>query len=72
MLLATALERIFIINNNGQEIRLPDPEPHWSAETVLNFFSGKYPILTTATISKPKINDDRVEIRFESVMGTKG
>ncbi|PIF45359.1 PRTRC genetic system protein C [Chryseobacterium sp. 52] len=72
MLLATALERIFIVNDNGQEITLTDPEPNWSAETVLNFFSGKYPILTTATISKPKIKDDRVEIRFESVMGTKG
>jgi PRTRC genetic system protein C len=31
-----------------------------------------YPILTTAKVSAPKIKDDAVEYRFESVMGTKG
>jgi PRTRC genetic system protein C len=72
MLLATQLQRVFILHDKGQEIRLTDPEPRWSVEAVLNFYSGTYPILTTAKISSPAIRDDAVEYRFESVMGTKG
>ncbi len=72
MLLATQLERIFILKENGQEIRLTDPEPKWSVETVMNFYSNTYPILTTAKISEPQIKNDSVQYRFESVMGTKG
>ena len=72
MLLATQLERIFILKDNGQEIRLTDPEPKWSVEAILNFYANTYPILTTAKVSAPQIKDDSIEYRFESVMGTKG
>ncbi len=72
MLLATQLERVFILKDKGQDIRLTDPEPHWSVEAVMNFYANMYPILTTAKISAPQIKDDAVEYKFESVMGTKG
>ncbi|MBB6370083.1 PRTRC system protein C [Chryseobacterium shigense] len=72
MLLATQLERIFILKDNGQEIRLTDPEPKWSVEAVMNFYANTYPILTTAKVSTPHIKDDTIQYRFESVMGTKG
>ena len=72
MLLATQLERVFILKDNGQEIRLTDPEPKWSVETVMNFYANTDPILTTAKVSAPKSNEDTVQYRFESVMGTKG
>lgn len=72
MLLATPLERVFVLKDKEQEIRLTDPEPRWSVEAVLNFYANSYPILTTAKISAPVIKDDAVEYRFESVMGTKG
>ncbi|HTO16531.1 MAG TPA: PRTRC system protein C [Edaphocola sp.] len=72
MLLATQLERVFVLKDQGQKIRLTDPEPRWSVEAVLNFYANTYPILTTAKISAPIIKDDTVEYRFESVMGTKG
>ena len=72
MLLATQLERVFILKDKGQEIRLTDPEPRWSVEAVLNFYAKTYPILTTAKIAVPQIKDDAVEYKFESVMGTKG
>ena len=72
MLVATALERVFILKDNGQEIKLPDPEPKWSVEAVMNFYANMYPILTTAKASAPQIKDDAIEYRFESVMGTKG
>lgn len=72
MLLATQLERVFILRDNGQKIRLTDPEPKWSVEAVMNFYANTYPILTTAKVSAPQIRNDTVEYRFESVMGTKG
>jgi len=72
MLLATQLERIFILKDNGQEIRLTDPEPKWSVEAVMNFYANTYPILTTSKVSEPQIQNDSVQYKFESVMGTKG
>ena len=72
MLLATQLERVFILKDNGQKIKLPDPEPKWSVEAVMNFYANTYPILTTAKVSAPQIKDDAVQYNFESVMGTKG
>jgi PRTRC genetic system protein C len=72
MLLATQLERVFIFNDKGQQIKLTDPEPKWSVEAVMNFYANSYPILTTAKVSAPVIRDDTVQYRFESVMGTKG
>lgn len=72
MLVATSLERVFILKEKEQEIRLDDPEPKWSVQAVLNFYSNNYPVLTTAKISRPIIMDDTVQYRFETVIGTKG
>ena len=72
MLLPTQLERVFILKDNGQEINLPDPEPKWSVEAVMNFYANTYPILTTSKVSASQIKDDKVQYKFESVMGTKG
>ena len=72
MLLATQLERVFILKDKGKDIKLTDPEPRWSVEAVMNFYANMYPILTTAKASAPQIKDDAVEYKFESVMGTKG
>lgn len=72
MLLATLLERVFVLKDKGQEIKLTDPEPKWSVEAVMNFYANTYPILTTAKVSAPRITDDTIQYTFESVMGTKG
>lgn len=72
MLIAKQLDRVFLLKENGTDIRLTDPEPSWSVEAVMNFYANSYPILTTAKISAPRIEDDTVQYRFESVMGTKG
>ena len=72
MLLATHLDRVFILKEKGQDIRLTDPEPRWSVEAVMNFYANLYPILTTSKVSAPQIKDDTVQYRFESATGTKG
>lgn len=72
MLIATQLERVFLLKDKGQEIRLTDPNTKWSVQAVLNYYANTYPILTTAKVSTPKIEEDTIQYRFESVMGTKG
>lgn len=71
MLIAT-LTRVFILKEKDREITLNDPEPKWSVQAVLNFYSNNYPVLTTAKISQPKIKDDTIQYYFETVIGTKG
>lgn len=72
MLLATALPRNFEAKIKNQVIPLNDPDPNMSPESVLNFYSNTYPELITAKISSPIIENDKLQYKFESVMGTKG
>lgn len=72
MLTATHLERIFSFKDKEQEIRLADPSTAFSPEAVLNFYAQTYPILTTATIEGPVINDDALQYKFVAQIGTKG
>lgn len=72
MLIATLLPRVFSFRNNGEDLKLPDPDPNWSAEAVLNHYMPLYPILATATINKPVIENDTQLVKFSSTIGTKG
>ena len=69
---AMILPRIFLHKENGQEIRLTDPNGTFTITEVQNFYAGTYPILTNAKITGPEIRDDEAQYRFESTMGTKG
>ena len=72
MLQTALMPRVFLMKDKGNEITLTDPDAKWSVDAVLQFYANTYPILTTAKISGPVINDDTVQYRFESMMGTKG
>jgi len=72
MLTTTQLPRVFIHTENSEEIRLADPAEKLSVEAVLNFYAGTYPVLTTAKIEGPEIQNDEVVYRFVSTLGTKG
>jgi PRTRC genetic system protein C len=72
MLVATTLERVFTFRDKEQDIKLADPSSSFSPEAVLNFYAQTYPILTTATIEGPIINDDALQYKFVSQIGTKG
>lgn len=72
MLVSNQLERVFLFKNNDTEMELADPTPNMQPESVLNFYSQTYPVLTTAKIEGPEINNDRVEFRFVTNIGTKG
>jgi len=72
MLETNILDRVFLFDNDGQELKLEDPDNNISPQAVLNYYAGTYPILTTAKIEGPEIKDDAVEYRFISTLGTKG
>ena len=72
MLLTSILPRVFLHTEKGQQIVLTDPGRNFSPEAVLNFYSGTYPILTTAKVNGPEIKKDQVQYTFVSTIGTKG
>ena len=71
-LIVTSLERVFKFKNGCAEIILSDPNPEMSPDEVMNFFSGSYPELTTATVHGPEVDNDKVVYNFKTTIGTKG
>lgn len=71
-MIVNELIRVFLHKENGQEIRLTDPDTEFSAIEVQHFYAGTYPVLTNAKIIGPEIKNDEVVYRFESTMGVKG
>ncbi len=72
MLIANELPRVFLFTENDEEIELDDANPDFTPEDILNFYSATYPILTTAKVQGPFIENDKLQYRFVSTMGTKG
>lgn len=72
MLTSSILPRVFIFKDKEQEIRLSDPSGNYTPEQVMNFYSGTYPILTTAKVEGPEIRGDQIEYTFITTLGTKG
>jgi PRTRC genetic system protein C len=72
MLLTSILPRVFIHRENGQEVRLTDPGKDFSPEAVLNFYSGTYPVLTSANVNGPEFKKGEIQYTFVSTIGIKG
>lgn len=68
----TTLERVFNFRNGNTEISLADPNPDMLPGEVMDFYSGTYPELTTATVQGPEINNDKAVYYFKTTIGTKG
>ncbi|MHA2040013.1 MAG: PRTRC system protein C [Promethearchaeota archaeon] len=65
---SSKLERVF----KYEDTVLPDPDPNMAPKEVMNFYSGQYPELTTASIDGPKIENDQTVYTFGKSVGTKG
>lgn len=72
MLETKLLPRVFVHTENGQKIRLTDPNEDFSPEAVCNYYANLYAILTTAKIVGPEFKNDSREYEFVSTIGTKG
>ena len=66
------LDRVFKFRNGNEKMVLPDPNPEMPADEVMDFYSATYTELTTATVSGPKIENDRAVYHFKTTIGTKG
>lgn len=71
---AVALPRKFVMKEgrNDKPLILDDPDPNMSTGEVLSHYSAHYPEFTTATVGKPKVEDDAFVYEIETTVGTKG
>lgn len=72
MLTTTILNRIFLYKNGSQEIRLEDPDRNMTPEGVRDWYALTYPLLTTATIELPVIENDEEVYHLNGKLGQKG
>jgi PRTRC genetic system protein C len=68
----TNLKRKFNFKKDGKTVELPDPNPEFSVDEVIQFYSGQHSELTTCTIDGPKIEDGAAVYEFKTTVGTKG
>jgi PRTRC genetic system protein C len=71
-LVSTEVKRVFKFKKSGKDVVLDDPNPAFTAEEVLSFYSGAYPELTTSNVGTPTIKDDEAVYEFVTTVGTKG
>lgn len=65
-------ERKFIFVKGDEDVELPDPGPHMSANDVRKFYAAKHPELTNAKIEGPTMVEDKAEYKFSGQIGEKG
>ena len=68
----TKLKREFQFKKDGDLVKLPDPNPQFTVEEVLQFYGNQYPELTTATLDGPKIEGKSAVYSVKTTVGTKG
>ena len=71
-LVVTGIERSSKTKINNDMITLDDPNPLYSVEEVMNYYSNFYSSLTTSTIHGPEIIKDKAVYEFRTIIGTKG
>ena len=73
MFTVTTMERVFHFEQKGETtIILNDPDVSLSPEDVMDLYAMTYPMLPTAQLDGPFIEDDQSVFKFRSTLGTKG
>ncbi len=68
MITETRMAREFSYNG----VKLPDPNPAMTPEEVRQFFATQYPDITTASITGPEAEGDKLRYSFTRAIGSKG
>lgn len=68
----TKLKREFQFKKDGDLVKLPDPNPQFTVDEVLQFYGNQYPELTTATLEGPKVEGSKAVYKVQTTVGTKG
>jgi PRTRC genetic system protein C len=66
------VKREFIFKRDGKDIPLPDPNPEFSVEEVLKFYSTTYPDLTNGMVEGPKVVGDKASYTVSTKAGKLG
>jgi PRTRC genetic system protein C len=72
MLLVNNVKRVFIFEEDGKRVELPDPSAELTPKQVLDHYCAHYPELTTGTVAGPTIKDGVAQYEFASHLGNKG
>lgn len=64
----TEIERVFKFKNTV----LTDPDPDFTPDEVLAFYSNTYPELTTSSVHSQLTEEGIMEYTFKTTIGTKG
>jgi len=68
MITETRMSREFSYNG----LRLPDPNPAMTPEEVRQFFATQFPDITTASITGPEADGEKLRYSFARAIGSKG
>lgn len=66
------VNREFTFKRNGKDIPLTDPNPEFSVEEVLKFYSTSYPELTNGIVEGPKVVGDKASYTVSTKAGQLG
>lgn len=71
-MIVNEVKRQIILERDGDDITLPDVNPKWSIEEVMDYYSGQYPEMTTGKYEVDN-KGEKVIYRISSEkLGTKG
>ena len=68
MIAESRLSREFSYNG----VKLPDPNPWMTPEEVRQFYASQYPDITTASITGPEADGEKLRYSFTRAIGSKG
>lgn len=66
------LDRKFVVTINNESVTLTDPNPDFSPDEVMGFYSNTYPELTNSTVQGPVMSDEGAVYTFKTTVGQKG
>lgn len=66
------LQRVFILKDDKGDIELPDPNPTYTPEEVLDHYATQYPKLTNAVAIPDKEKDGKYVYKIKDTVGVKG
>jgi len=66
------VKREFTFKRDGKDVPLTDPNPEFSVEEVLKFYSTSYPELTNAIAEGPKVVGDKASYTLTTKAGKLG
>lgn len=67
-------DRLFIIKAKKEKdnIELADPNKTMEPVDVMKFYAGKYPELTSSTVTGPVMKSEKAVYTFQTIIGEKG